>query len=172
MFEKYLSTHFNTSVYGFDCTNSKKEDWDNYFEFHPWCLGRKKSFQGNIYSKNAPDNSNGSSFEFYSLKEIKKELGHQYVTVLKMDIEGFEWDILYQEIVHGDEEDLPELLLFELHTAGASRYFVPAEVVKGKGRREVTQLVKDLFDIGYRVTNIEINKGDLHCAEISLYKYR
>lgn len=68
------------------------------------------------------------------------------------------------------ENDLPGQLLFELHTEGANSKYVPPSIVKWYGRREVTQLVYDLYLRGYRVTNIELNEGDLGCAEISLIR--
>ena len=58
------------------------------------------------------------TFVFKSLSDIKLSLGHKKIDIFKMDIEGSEWDILLSEIVHGDENGLPDQLLFEIHTQG------------------------------------------------------
>jgi hypothetical protein len=39
------------------------------------------------------------TFQFYPLAEIKSKLGHDHIDMLKMDIEGFEWEILENDIL-------------------------------------------------------------------------
>jgi hypothetical protein len=73
--------------------------------------------------------------------------------MLKMDVKGFEWDIIKDEIIKGKENDLPKQFLFELHTEGANPQYVPSNLVAGKRRLEVAKLFLDLFHRGYRVTN-------------------
>lgn len=164
IFENYMASEMNSSVFAFDCTNQKNPEW-NQIIFYSWCIGTKRDFGNSIYARN----SENMDFQFYTLGEIKKKLNHTHIDMLKMDIEGSEWDVL-KSLLGSDDEDLPSQLLFELHTEGANSRYVPPDNVKGKGRRQVTQLIYDLYQRHYRVTNIELNSKDLHCAEISLIR--
>lgn len=168
-FEEYVAS-LGASVFAFDCTDKMRSEWNGKFVFNNWCLGKQASFEENFYSARAEN----KTFLFYSLPEIKTKLGHASrhvdVDVLKMDIEGFEWNILESEIVHGDEDSLPKQILFELHTQGANTRYVPANIVKNKTRNEVNQLIMALYHRGYRVLKISVNPGDIYCAEFVLYR--
>lgn len=48
-------------------------------------------------------------------------------------------------------------LIFELHTQGTDAYWVPPNVVKGYGRKQVSQLIYDLYMRNYRVMHIELS---------------
>ncbi len=138
--------------------------------FYPWCVGQKKPFEGNTYTAGHREDA----FIFKSLREIMMELGHARLDILKMDIEGFEWTVLEQEVLPlamtTPPQAAPLQLLFELHTEGANPRFVPQGVVKGRGRAAVNALFLSLLEAGYRVVSKEINGGDLACAEFSLVK--
>ena len=47
----------------------------------------------------------GRLVQLHSLETIMEELGHSWVDVLKVDIEGFEWGVL--EALVGSDEPLP-----------------------------------------------------------------
>lgn len=160
-FENYMARTMGSSVFAFDCTNEPKEEWKD-IHFHSWCIGQKtdKAF-GGVYDRP------GKDFVFLSLGEIKGRLNHTYIHMLKMDVEGFEWGIL-ESVARAPQEDLPLQLLFELHTEGANPLAVSPHVVRGRGRRQVTQLLADLHGRGYRVVNTEINHTDKACAEFTL----
>jgi hypothetical protein len=152
------------TVHGFDCTVPEaRSDWD--FTFHDWCIGVPQSFEGNHYSKAKAQT--GENFTFKSLTEIKLALGHPRIDVLKMDIEGFEWELL-AGLLASPDRDLPEQILFELHTEGSNPEFVPARVVAGKRKQAVDELFLRLYDRGYRVMHWELNDGDKHCAEFAV----
>ena len=78
------TSSLGASVFAFDCTDHAKPEWKGLFTFHPWCLGAKQSFENNVYSKTAVN----QTFQFHSLKEIKTMLGHKTIDLFKMDIEG------------------------------------------------------------------------------------
>ena len=107
------------------------------------------------------------TFDFKSLEQIKGELRHSRIDILKMDIEGFEWRVL-QSLLELSDRDLPTQILFELHTEGASPTYVPPSLVRGQTRREVVQLFLNLFDRGYRVVFKQLNVGDHRCADFTL----
>jgi hypothetical protein len=89
-----------------------------------------------------------------------------------MDIEGFEWNFFRDEILNAKDEDLPEQILFELHTEGANKHCVPPRVISGKTRYAVTKLFYDLYQHGYRVVNMEYNFWDRYCVEFAVIKVR
>jgi hypothetical protein len=66
--------------------------------------------------------------------------------------------------------DLPEQLLFELHTENANKNAVPSALVKGKNRTKVNELILALHSKGYVVMNLEMNPADSACAEIALFR--
>lgn len=168
-FENYMIS-LGASVYGFDCTDYKRKEY--LFEFYPWCIGTYSSFQNNLYSKQSNNVNNYNTTNFYSIDDIKKTLNHTKIHMLKMDIEGFEWKLLYDEIINSRDiiNGLPEQLLFELHTQGANPDCVPVDLVKDKKKHEVNLLVYQLWLIGYRLVNIDINFEDHYCAELSFIK--
>ena len=134
-----------SSVYAFDCTVKQNPKW-KAFNFHPWCVGKPRSFENNTYS-NASESKN---FIFYQLSEIKKKMNHPHIDMLKLDIEGFEWDIFESEFINGRKDDLPTQLLFELHTQGSNPLAVPTNIVKGKTRFEVALLISKLRKLGMK----------------------
>ncbi len=165
-FEAYMYNNLKTDVHAFDCTvpfNSAAK-WG--LPFHSWCIGKPKDLHSSIYAKAVA----GQNTTFFSLSELKQKLNHTHIDMLKVDVEGCEWDLLYDEIVNGKEEDLPCQLLFELHTEGANPTYVPKAIVQGKKRKQVDQLIVDLFKRNYRVFHLELNRGDHNCAEIGLFR--
>lgn len=103
-FEMAMSK-LGATVYSFDCTVDALPEWKDYFEFYPWCIGRKTTFQDSKYAASL----NLSTLIFKSLTDIRQQLNHRQVDLLKFDIEGFEWDLLEHEIVRGEEAYLPQV---------------------------------------------------------------
>jgi hypothetical protein len=102
------------------------------------------------------------SLHFETLPKIMKGLGHTYLDVLKLDVEGSEWTLL---------EDLPvrpRQLFIQVHTSQAKRKYVPHHLVETKDRDAKNAMFLKLYDMGYRVISKDINHGDLACAEFSL----
>lgn len=164
-FENYMNYDLGADVYAFDCTVAGKRNWGT-LKFYQWCIGTPKNLDSSSYAKDVVN----KKLEFYTLGQLKAKLNHTHIDMLKIDIEGCEWDLLYEEIVRGKDEDLPTQLLFELHTEGADWRWVPEAIVKGKKRQQVDQLILDLYGRGYRVFHVEMNDGDNYCAEIGLYR--
>ena len=75
------------------------------------------------------------------------ELGHADISILKFDIEGYEWKVFEDEILKWTKP-YAEQLAFELHTEGANPAYVPRELVKNKGQPEVTHLFSQLSRMG------------------------
>lgn len=104
---------------------------------------------------------------FKSLPQVMKELGHTQIDLLKFDIEGSEWELFETQVLNANMA-LPRQLSFELHAEGASKHFIPKELVRGKNRTVVNKLFLKLFDLGYRVLQMEYNIGNYNCAEFSM----
>lgn len=148
-FEEAVAKETKCIVHAFDCTlTSARPEW-GFLIFHEWCIGREQSFEGNLYSKSKT--SANESFIFKSLGKVKRDLGHPRIDLLKMDIEGFEWDLLESSLLDGPNSDLPRQLLFELHAEGANAEAVPPSIAVGRSKAAVDLLFLNLFDRGYRV---------------------
>jgi len=163
-FEEKLSKS-GCEVHAFDCTinASSPAVAGKKFSFHNWCLG--KNLHDNL--QQSKFNVMGkTSFKFKSLKSTMDELGHSYVSLLKFDIEGYEWDLFKNELLTSPQR--PRQLSFELHTDKAKKQRVPHDNVRGKDRHEVDKLFLRLYDMNYRVVSKEINPLDLACAEFVL----
>jgi hypothetical protein len=89
-FENYMSK-LGASVYPFDCTDWKRPEY--LFEFYDWCIGKEASFQNNAYSKRKDNHT------FFGLHDTQLKFNHPTINMLKMDIEGFEWNLLCREII-------------------------------------------------------------------------
>jgi hypothetical protein len=165
-FEDTLSNQVGCEVHGFDCTLlAPNPAWN--FTFHDVCIGKPHGFDGNEYSL-AKMNSD-LKFEFKGLDDIRSELGHKRIDIFKMDVEGSEWEII-SGLLKLRDEDLPEQLLFELHTEGANPMCVPPSLVKGKTHQAVAGLFWNLYNKGYRVVHKEINPEDAFCADFTLLR--
>jgi len=177
IFEQYMSG-IGADVHGFDClANATAKHMSAPYHFHPWCIGRPASFENSAYvsygtkstNTNGTNSTNGG-YLFFTLADIQRKLGHKHLHMLKMDIEGFEWSILTEEILSPKSNILPDQILLELHTEGANEKYVPSKVVAGKQTTEVNLLVFALWQKGYRLANIELNQSDRYCAEMTFYR--
>ena len=53
-----------------------------------------RSGNGNFHTYAIGDPAQNSTWQTKSLEAVMKDLGHKWIDVLKMDIEGGEWDLL------------------------------------------------------------------------------
>jgi FkbM family methyltransferase len=90
---------------------------------------------GSIVKHHKVDESNNVSVLMKCLPEIITELGHNHVDVLKMDIEGSEYDVIDNILSSPIEIDQ---ILLELH----ERFFAD-------GKQKTMKLFKSLKDKGY-----------------------
>jgi len=158
-------TEAGCETHGFDCTVSPDDPGikGQRFFFHQWCIGTKADDFGSAQLWHQGVQNREPQFK--SLKDTMDLLGHEYINILKFDIEGNEWELIEQELLTMDKARLPEQLAFELHTEKADPRYVPTTLTKGKGFVAVNRLVLELHDLGYRVISKELNGGDAACAE-------
>eukprot|EP01040_Poterioochromonas_malhamensis_P011936 gene11936-13022_t len=175
-FEEAIAGMFHISVHAFDCTIPSTTILKNNVEFHHWCLGRNSNNDGNNTANSFENNafsrrSQNKTFVFHTLSQTKEILKHQHIHILKMDIEGFEWDILQKDIIENpNSDDLPDQLLVEVHAVGAAPRFVPFHLTWDKSRRRVNEMVLGMWKRGYRVVYKFDNPVDRHCADLTFLR--
>ena len=166
-FEKKLSRRYQSRVYAFDPTPYSvnwiaKQKLPTDFHFYPWAAsGKDGRFQ--LYPRidkhgkaskvmftfhtEALDRDDGVEVEALRLDSMMRRLGHDKIDLLKMDVEGAEYDVLQGLL---QSEIRPKMILVEFH----HRF-------KGLGKRYTEQAVKSLKSVGYSVASISINGREL-----------
>jgi hypothetical protein len=154
------------STFAFDCslTMNAPSVSGKMFTFNPWCIGTPQDV---TYESNDINfQGHASALDFRSLVEAMGALGHDHIDLLKFDIEGFEWEMIQQQLLRSSVR--PWQLAFELHAEHADSAAVPPSLVQGKGYAAVNRLFLELYKLGYRVISKEINEYDHACAEFVL----
>jgi len=152
------------TIHAFDCTITEEEPSvkDQDFAFHQICIGDSQgALTGTTWVK---DNR---TLVFNSLQEVMKDLGHDQIDYLKFDVEGSEWT-MFESILELPHHTLPRQINFEMHTEGAYEGSVPYDLVKGKRRKAVNEVILRFLNVGYCILDIERNPIDNKCAEFTL----
>ena len=128
-FDKSLIAKFNCSVFGFDPTPKsiswvKSQELPERFKFFNFGIGKQtedtsfflpvndENVSGSIAKHERVSESKKISVHMKSIKDIMYRLGHTHIDVLKMDIEGSEYEII-EELV---KSNIPiNQLLIEFH---------------------------------------------------------
>jgi len=153
-FDRMLIDEHKCQVFGFDPT-PKSIEWINsqklpsLFTFYGYGIDSKTGYvnfnlpknknhiSGSILNHQNVDENNIVSVPMKCLNDIVNELGHNHIDILKMDIEGSEFEVI--ENILSSSIEINQILI-ELH----ERFFVD-----GKTRTE--ELVRSLRDNGYKV---------------------
>ena len=159
-FDMDLIHHYSLTVHAFDPT-PYSEEWisglelPSNFQFHAWAAAgedgvlrlyrriNKRGRKSNVMW--TADNKAGDAADFvdvpaFALRTMMRKLGHYRIDLLKVDIEGAEYDIL---------DSLPELdrspvqLLVEFH----HRF-------PGIGKRRTVESIEKLRKLGYVIASI------------------
>ena len=117
-FDKEIIDTHKCHVYGFDPTPKsinwcKKQDLPECFHFHDFGISQetgkthfhlpnnKKHVSGSIIQHNNVSEENFVEVEMKSFKDILKMYNHDQIDVLKMDIEGSEYDVIEDVLKSG-----------------------------------------------------------------------
>ncbi|WP_417732222.1 FkbM family methyltransferase [Rosistilla oblonga] len=128
-FDQSMIRDFGCRVYGFDPTPRsaewvRRQDISRRFSFFEFGLGERcgsetfflprnsHNVSGSFVLQGYVDSSNAIKLEMKDFATICRELGHNQVDVLKMDIEGAEYDVLESVVNSGVRIDQ---LLIEFH---------------------------------------------------------
>ncbi|GAO28486.1 FkbM family methyltransferase [Geofilum rubicundum] len=168
-FDKSILAQHHCQVFGFDPTpNSiswvKENPTPKGFRFFPYGLGKTNTTQqfylpknpnevsGSIVEQSNVSTQNTVPVEIKTLHTIARELKHSYIDVLKMDIEGSEYEVIDSII----DSHLPiHQLLIEFH----DRLFQD-------GHSRTQNAVKKLNAAGYKVFAVSDNLQEVSFIKI------
>ena len=165
-FEEDIINLFGANVYAFDPTPHclewiKRHKLPEKFIFYPWAAAGK---DGNIYlyprlsSKGkkskvmftllSEKTDDGIEVTALTTSSMAKKLGHSHIDVLKMDIEGAEYDVIKSLI--SESSIRPNMILVEFH----HRF-------KGLSKQDTKDAVYQLRQEGYKITDISITGREM-----------
>lgn len=162
-FDLGMIKNFDVAVHGFDPTPLsanwiRNQDLPTSFHFHEIGLSGEDGELGlfeppedNFVSHTLTDQGKGKDQVFVKvsrLKTIMSELEHSHIDVLKMDIEGCEYQVI-EDIL--DCNILPNQLLVEFHHSVLKMGFPPTKSAYAY-----------LTDAGYRLFHLSTN-GNEYC---------
>lgn len=175
-FENDILANTPCDVHTFDCTMATRGGGTKLHatrhNFFLKCIGSQQK---------ADSDSN-----FVTLPQAMKLAGAKKVDVLKIDIEGFEYDVMATwgtlEESDLDTQYLPLQILIEVHLQymyfGTS-YFGKNDLsnlmwpmAEQMSPPELMLFFSHLGELGYAVVNMEKNPGCAHCAEYVLLRVR
>lgn len=152
-FEEAMVSATKCRIHTFDCTVEGRipSHVTDRVTFHKLCLGPP--------SKTTPE------AKFVTFQQMLEIAGVRHVTLLKMDIEGFEFEAL-QEMLRSVE--MPEQMAIEFHYATPFKaYFHGRDLTPS----EMYAFFNDMFFRGgYLVADRRKNDGCPHCEEVLLVK--
>lgn len=160
-FDRKIMANHHCKVYGFDPTPKSidyiaslpKQDLFLFYEFGIsketglvkfFLPKNKRAVSASLNLSEFVDEQNYIDVEMKSLEDITKELGHTHIDVLKMDIEGTEYEVL-ESLVNANITI--DQLLIEFHDR-----FYPGEI---KSKRMTEFLNKNGFEIFAASLNYE-----------------
>lgn len=169
-FEKVIIENHNCHVYSFDPTPKsikwmKNQQLPHNLNFFEYGINNKTGsvnfnlpknndyISGSIIKHRNVDENNIVSVPMKCLNDIIAELGHNHIDVLKMDIEGSEFEVIDSILLSTIKIDQ---ILIELH----ERFFAD-------GKSKVIKLLKTLKDNGYAVFAVSDS-----FAEVSFIRIR
>ena len=156
-FDKALIANHNCNVFGFDPTPKsinwvKSQNISKKFSFFEFGVSNK-SGSTDFYLPKNPDHVSGSSVsqsninikekvivKMKTIQDILNELGHKHIDVLKMDIEGGEYDVIENIL---DSNISVNQILIEFH----DRFFED-------GRFKSIRAINNLNKRGYEIFGI------------------
>ena len=127
----------------------------HHSKYHQVCIGRKA---GSI----------GAMGRFQTLSGIMAELGHEMVTLMRWDIEGFEYDLFHDMLYEVSlRSRLPRVMQFELHYR-ALMHSRPQWRLREKTAGELALAGVQLYDAGFRALASDPNVGCEACYEYTI----
>lgn len=181
-FELDVLDKTDCQIHTFDCTGDVSRfhvPKNKRLHFHHVCLG--------THHEEAPPSCAEleKCGETWTLEEIQSKLQHKRIDLFKMDIEGFEWDLLeswpeLDDQLHGQDYGdkkvvLPMQVLVEVHYQTQFSQIRPRNVgVFGdfKHPLDVVDLQAHLLRMGYIVVERDDNRWCKHCTELTLIRSR
>lgn len=171
-FDLELIKHYKLKVYGFDPSPRsiewvKKQKLDEKFIFYPYGLAAKDgsiSFsepaESNIHSLKITETAEGTAGDLkthqlpvHRLQTVVEMLGHDHINILKMDIEGAEYEVI-DDIINSP---VPiSQVLIEFH----HRF---PYIGIGKTRKAISQLNA----AGYKIFNVSASGEEISFIKVT-----
>jgi len=178
LFELDILDKTPCEVHTFDCTGdlSRFEVPSNQdrLHFHHVCLGAE--YEAGSLQINRKCVGGNKCGETWTLSQMQQKLGHSRIDLFKMDIEGFEWDLLDSWPELGQPEAnqllLPHQLLVEFHywTQFAElRPLSTGVAYDFKTPIDFVEMNRHLARMGYAVVHKKDGKVK-HCAELTIMR--
>lgn len=159
-FDNELIDLFDCTIYGFDPTPKsvefvRKNKIKNNFKFSdvgisnkterlPFYLPKNNNYvSGSLKKIKTVSNDNQIELEFKRLKDVMDELSHNHVSLLKMDIEGAEYDVI--EDIIKEKLNIKQIIV-EFH---------PQLINNGKSKTKTA--IISLLNAGYELFGISDN---------------
>jgi FkbM family methyltransferase len=160
-FDLELIERFDVEVHAFDPTPSTAEWLRSQsappdFHFYPWAIGghdrtmrlsprlkrngKRSEIMFHQVADDAPGNEGDIEVEAKRLPTIRRELGHETIDLLKMDIEGAEYEVLDDLLATSIR---PTQLLIEFHHRHP-----------GRNKSMTTDAIGRLGEAGYAIFSI------------------
>lgn len=156
-FEEAIVNRTKCVVHTFDCTLKQAPVFQHpNVQFHNVCVGRPVDHD--------------MSFNTKPLSELMVELKIPRITYLKMDIEGFEWEVFRDLFFNVSPEKWPQEMSFELHFQAHTSRIVWFKRLKSV--QEVSMLVTLMMERGYRLIAKESNPICEQCLEFVAFRFQ
>lgn len=160
-FENSMLGNTPCEVHTFDCTFDGHSQGPRH-HYHKLCLG-------------SPEKASEDAL-FVTLTQAMKMLDITTMSLLKMDIEGFEYDVM---ATWQKADPLPSQISFELHWDGVYWGTNPSpssSTLMWKNRvvsvAELALFMNHLAHLGYAVVSKENNVRSTHCSEFTMLRVR
>ena len=165
-FEAAIVKSTECSVHTFDCTVIPKVPriLAGRVVFHRWCLGAR-----DVIEESVVEGSAGSRVAYKTWDTTLRDLNHTKIDLLKIDIEGYEWDVL-GSVLTGPHT--PYQITGELHFGtfwnSAKLWWAGRLMTAG----ESALWARRFYDHGYRVAHKASNPRWPMASEITLVQFR
>ena len=166
-FEEAIVASSKCEIHTFDCNvvPAVPTRLQRRVTFHRWCLGARDEVV-----RSGIETGHGSLITFKTWDTTLRELKHSHVDLLKMDIEGYEWDV-YDGMLRSTYP-LPFQITTELHLTAfwnsANLWWAGRKMTAG----EVALWARRFYDVGYRVAKRAGHARWPQSKEVTLVRFR
>jgi len=164
-FELDILAKTSCHVHTFDCTGPVSR-------FSPPDHGRHTFHHACLVAKEDDSFDDSMVGEKWTLRTMQNKLGHQQIDLLKLDIEGFEWPILYSFPTLTEKEAfaLPMQILIEVHYRTSMKKLALSTEVDFKSAADMVLLSSHLKNLGYFSAVRDDNHFCQSCTELTLIR--
>lgn len=167
-FEMDLLEKTSCDVHTFDCTGPiERFEVPKHprLHFHHVCIAATSALS------HTDPSMHGTQKTF---EEILQNLGHRGIDLLKMDIEGYEWSLIYDwyemNQLQRSNYPMPMQILVEVHYRTGMRDLAPTDKRDFKFATDMIQLQSSLLKMGYFTAVNAPNPHCQHCTELTLLR--